>query len=85
MLLINYDTEDTTAVISRNQCGCGRTHMRIYNPQREAETVWVYANSINSVDIEAAVCDGVSPCALRRVVVAARSALRRGLCPDLAA
>ena len=29
--------------------------------------------------------DGVSPCALRRVVVAARSALRRGLCPDLAA
>ena len=29
--------------------------MRIYNPQREAETVWVYANSINKVDIEAAV------------------------------
>jgi coenzyme F390 synthetase len=55
MLLINYDTEDTTVVISRNQCRCGRTHMRIYNPQREAETVWVYANSINRVDIEAAV------------------------------
>ncbi|HXP75100.1 MAG TPA: hypothetical protein VN823_13230 [Stellaceae bacterium] len=29
--------------------------------------------------------DGVSPCALRRVVAAARAALRRGLCPDLAA
>jgi len=29
--------------------------MRIVNPQREAETVWVYANSINRVDVEAAV------------------------------
>jgi phenylacetate-coenzyme A ligase PaaK-like adenylate-forming protein len=55
MLLINYDTEDTTVVLSRNRCGCGRTHMRIINPQREAETVWVYANSLNRVDVEAAV------------------------------
>ena len=35
MLLINYDTEDTTVVLSRERCGCGRTHMRIVNPQRE--------------------------------------------------
>lgn len=55
MLLINYDTEDTTVVISRERCGCGRTHMRIWNPQREAETVWVNENSLNRVDVEAAV------------------------------
>ena len=54
-LLINYDTEDTTVVLSRERCGCGRTHMRITNPQREAETVWVSGNSFNRVDIEAAV------------------------------
>jgi coenzyme F390 synthetase len=32
MLLLNYDTEDTTVVLSRERCACGRTHMRIYNP-----------------------------------------------------
>lgn len=55
MLLLNYDTEDTTVVVSRDKCGCGRTHMRIYNPQREAETAWIFANALNRVDIEAAV------------------------------
>ncbi|MFA5330894.1 MAG: coenzyme F390 synthetase [Methanoregula sp.] len=55
MLLINYDTEDTTVVLSREKCGCGRTHMRIINPEREAETVWVHGNSFNRVDIEASV------------------------------
>lgn len=55
MLLINYDTEDTTLVISRQHCGCGRTHMRIYNPQREAETAWIFGNATNRVDIEAGV------------------------------
>jgi len=54
-LLINYDTEDTTVVLSRERCGCGRTHMRIINPQREAETVWISGNPFNRVDIEAAV------------------------------
>ena len=29
--------------------------------------------------------DGVSPCAVARVLAAARAALRRGHCPDLAA
>lgn len=55
MLLLNYDTEDTTLVISRERCRCGRTHMRIYNPQREAETAWIFGNSLNRVDIEAGV------------------------------
>ena len=51
-LLINYDTEDTTGVISREPCSCGRTHMRIINPQREAETVWINGAPFNRVDIE---------------------------------
>lgn len=55
MLLLNYDTEDTTVIMSRNTCECGRTHMRIYNPQREAETAWIFDNAMNRVDVEAAV------------------------------
>jgi coenzyme F390 synthetase len=55
MLLLNYDTEDTTVVLSRDRCPCGRTHMRIHNPQREAETAWIFGSSMNRVDIEAAV------------------------------
>lgn len=54
-LLLNYDTEDTTAVISRKSCACGRTHMRIYNPRREAETVWIAGTAVNRVDIEGSV------------------------------
>jgi len=54
-LLLNYDTEDTTVVLSRERCRCGRTHMRIVNPQREAETFWVFRNSANRVDVEAGV------------------------------
>jgi coenzyme F390 synthetase len=55
MLLLNYDTEDTTTVISRGRCRCGRTHMRIHNPQREAETTWIFGNAVNRVDIETGV------------------------------
>jgi coenzyme F390 synthetase len=51
-LLINYDTEDTTVVLSRERCACGRTHMKIMNPQREAETLWVHGNPFNRVDVE---------------------------------
>ncbi len=51
-LLLNYDTEDTSVVVSREKCSCGRTHMRIMNPQREAETVWVAGSPFNRVDIE---------------------------------
>lgn len=51
-LLLNYDTEDTTVVVSRDKCECGRTHMRILNPQREAETFWVEGTPFNRVDVE---------------------------------
>lgn len=51
-LLINYDTEDTTVVTTRDPCPCGRTHMKIMNPQREAETVWILGTPVNRVDIE---------------------------------
>ena len=51
-LLINYDTDDTTVVVTRNKCKCGRTHLRILNPQRESETVWVGGFSFNRVDVE---------------------------------
>ncbi|MFA6331584.1 MAG: coenzyme F390 synthetase [Methanoregula sp.] len=52
MLLINYDTDDTTVVVGRDRCACGRTHMRIYTPQREAETFWVAGVPMNRVDVE---------------------------------
>lgn len=51
-LLLNYDTEDTTVVLTRKQCPCGRTHMKILTPQREAETVWVEGAPFNRVDVE---------------------------------
>lgn len=51
-LLLNYDTEDTTVVVSREKCACGRTHMRVMNPQREAETVWAADSPFNREDIE---------------------------------
>jgi coenzyme F390 synthetase len=51
-LLLNYDTEDTTVVVTRGHCSCGRTHMKILNPQREAETYWILGTPVNRVDIE---------------------------------
>jgi coenzyme F390 synthetase len=54
-LLLNYDTDDTTVVISREKCPCGRTHLRIMNPQREAETAWVLGSPFNRVDVERSV------------------------------
>lgn len=54
-LLLNYDTEDTSVIVSRDKCPCGRTHLRILNPQREAETVWVMGTPFNRVDVERAV------------------------------
>ncbi|MDD4127117.1 MAG: coenzyme F390 synthetase, partial [Methanomicrobium sp.] len=54
-ILINYDTEDITKVLSRNECDCGRTHMRIENPWRESETVYIGNSSFNRIDIESGV------------------------------
>jgi phenylacetate-coenzyme A ligase PaaK-like adenylate-forming protein len=51
-LLLNYGVEDTTVVVNRDKCPCGRTHTRILNPEREAETVWVLGSPFNHVDIE---------------------------------
>jgi coenzyme F390 synthetase len=51
-LLLNYDTEDTTVVLTRKKCGCGRTHMKITSPQRESETMWVEGGPFNRVDVE---------------------------------
>ena len=51
-LLINYDTDDTTVIVTRDKCKCGRTHLRILNPQRESETVWVAGFPFNRVDVE---------------------------------
>ncbi len=51
-LLINYDTDDTTVIVTRDKCKCGRTHLRILNPQRESETVWVGGFPFNKVDVE---------------------------------
>jgi coenzyme F390 synthetase len=51
-LLLNYDTEDTTTVVTRERCACGRTHMKILNPQRESETFWVAETPFNRVDVE---------------------------------
>jgi len=51
-LLLNYDTEDTTVVVSRERCACGRMHMKIMNPQRESETFWIAGAPFNRVDVE---------------------------------
>jgi coenzyme F390 synthetase len=51
-LLINYDTEDTTLVVFRDRCACGRTHIKILTPQRESETFWVAGIPFNRVDVE---------------------------------
>lgn len=51
-LLLNYDTEDTSVVLTRKTCPCGRTHMKILTPQREAETFWIEGTPFNKVDIE---------------------------------
>ena len=54
-LLLNYDTDDTSRVISRQTCTCGRTHMRIQNPWRESESIKIFDTQINRIDIERAV------------------------------
>ena len=51
-LLLNYDTEDTTVILSRGKCACGRSHLKIHSPQREAETFWGLGSPFNRVDVE---------------------------------
>ncbi|MGL6298439.1 MAG: coenzyme F390 synthetase [Methanobacteriaceae archaeon] len=54
-LLINYDTDDISSVLSKAKCKCGRTHMRIDNPQRDGESAYIFGKKINRVNIEAGV------------------------------
>lgn len=54
-LLINYDTEDTSVVLTRDNCACGRTHMKIITPQRESDTYWIEGSPFNRVDVERSV------------------------------
>ena len=54
-LLLNYDTEDITTVVTREKSASGRTHMRITNPQREAEMIRIFDSQVNRVDVEAGV------------------------------
>ncbi|MBN1431225.1 MAG: coenzyme F390 synthetase [Methanomicrobiaceae archaeon] len=54
-VLINYNTDDISRVISREECRCGRTHMRIENPRREAENFYISGIPLNRVDIESCV------------------------------
>ncbi|EHQ34337.1 coenzyme F390 synthetase [Methanoplanus limicola] len=54
-VLINYNTDDITSVISRDVCSCKRTHMRINNPKRDAENYYIYGVPVNRTDVEAAV------------------------------
>lgn len=57
-VLINYNTDDITRVLSRDACRCGRTHMRIDYPRREAENVYISGIPLNRVDIESCVFQG---------------------------
>ncbi|MDD4255758.1 MAG: coenzyme F390 synthetase [Methanofollis sp.] len=54
-LLLNYDTEDWSRVVTRGRCACGRTHLKILPPWREAETVVIQGCSVNRIEIERAV------------------------------
>jgi coenzyme F390 synthetase len=51
-ILINYDTDDTSVILTRDRCECGRSHMKVHYPQREAETIWIADTPVNRVDIE---------------------------------
>lgn len=52
MVLLNYDSEDTSAIVSRKRCACGRTHLRIRPPGRESDTVQIGQASLDRIEIE---------------------------------
>ncbi len=55
MVLLNYDSEDITSIVSREKCTCGRTHLRIRPPGREADRVEIGMARLNRTEIERAV------------------------------
>lgn len=52
MVLLNYDSEDTTAIVSRDTCACGRTHLRIRPPGRETDGVAIGEARLERIEIE---------------------------------
>jgi coenzyme F390 synthetase len=52
MVLLNYDTEDTSTIVSREKCACGRTHLRIRPPGRETDRVEIGGAVLGRVEIE---------------------------------
>ena len=55
MVLLNYDSEDITSVVSRETCACGRTHLRIRPPRRENDRVAIGMGRLDRTEIERAV------------------------------
>lgn len=55
MVLLNYDSEDITSVVSRERCSCGRTHLRIHPPRRENDRVAIGMGRLDRTEIERAV------------------------------
>ena len=55
MVLLNYDSEDLTSIVSRETCACGRTHLRIRPPRRESDSVEIGMGRLDRTEIERAV------------------------------
>lgn len=52
MVLLNYDSEDVTTIVSRERCACGRTHLRIRPPGRESDIVQIGHAHLDRIEIE---------------------------------
>jgi coenzyme F390 synthetase len=55
MVLLNYDSEDITSIVSREKCACGRTHLRIRPPRRENDRLAIGMGQLDRTEIERAV------------------------------
>jgi coenzyme F390 synthetase len=55
MVLLNYDSEDLTSIVSRERCACGRTHLRIRPPGRENDRVAIGTARLDRTELERAV------------------------------
>ena len=55
MVLLNYDSEDVTSIVSRERCACGRSHLRIRPPGRENDRLAIGMARLDRTEIERAV------------------------------
>lgn len=55
MVLLNYDSEDLSSVVSRERCACGRTHLRIRPPCREDDRVAIGMARLRRTELEQAI------------------------------